>query len=344
VSNTPVAASPAPPAWRVQPSDDAYREQAAAEAQFWSRTWGFGIDRGYAAHPNDPFQTYTNRRFMGDPHKRWSDEIREYGSFRRGLTLGASGISQDAAILEQNPGLHMTICDISEPALASWESALVPQFGDRVDVRVLDLNFGALEDGAYDLIVSSSTLHHVMNLEHAAWQINRALAPGGLFFMQDYAGENRRQFSNTKKRLFELLYERDVQRHPDRVRGLHWKTPDEMVLSPFCAVRSQDVLPVLAEYLEPVKVRTAGSLITVLMDVRPAHILPRRQIAHYIERLHRRARLLLNRPLPPVKQRFLDELALVGDVLEDAGVILPADAYGVYRKRVTSPIASGGAA
>ena len=36
------------------------------------------------------------------------------------------------------------------------------------------------------MIVSSSTIHHVTNLEYLACQINRALTPGGHFFLTDH--------------------------------------------------------------------------------------------------------------------------------------------------------------
>jgi hypothetical protein len=35
----------------------------------------------------------------------------------------------------------------------------------------------------------------------------------------------------------------------------------------------------------------------------------------------------------PLDQRFLDELYLVGDTAADAGVLKPAIAFAVYRKR-----------
>ena len=126
------------PALRVERTDPSYLEQARAESEFWSGTYGFGIDAASLEHRNDPLKMYTNRRFTGDPHKRWVEEIPEYGTFRSGLTLGASGITQDAQILSQNPSLSMTICDISAPALASWERELPNRFPGRVAFRVAD--------------------------------------------------------------------------------------------------------------------------------------------------------------------------------------------------------------
>ncbi len=43
----------------------------------------------------------------------------------------------------------------------------------------------------YDLIVSSSTLQHLINVEHAAAQMNRVLTPGGYVFPDDLVGDSR---------------------------------------------------------------------------------------------------------------------------------------------------------
>ena len=230
----------------------------------------------------------------------------------------------------------MTFLDISAGALARREEHLGRRFPGRVATRVADLNFAVLERAHYDLIVSAASLHHVTNLEYLAGEIDAALRPGGYFFLYDYVGENRFQFSATKKRLFEVIFAHDVTRQPGRVCSVHWKDPSD--LSPFCGVRSEDALAVLRARLTEVSVRIAGTLIVPLLRVHiveegtPIRLDRWRLLVH---RLRLRFPAILGRPARhiPYDPRFFGELALVGEVLAEAGVLLPGNAFAVYRKR-----------
>lgn len=319
---------------RVQPGDAGYADMARAEAAYWANPHAFGVESDSARGRLSATDRYTNERFTGDPLRPWHDDICRRGTFHRGLSLGASGIAQDARILETNPALHLTICDISGEALARWQAELGARFPGRVTTREADFNFAELEPDAYDLIISSSSLHHVMNLEHIASQINAALSPGGTFVLQDYCGENRYQFDARKKAIFERLYARDLARRPGRELALRWLSEDEGGFSPFCAVRSQDTLGVLATYLSPVEVRSAGALVFAMMMARPEGMRgPATFAARLRVALRRRWARLRGAALLRIDPRFLHELSLVGDVLADAGIIRPANVYAVYGKR-----------
>lgn len=326
--------APPQPPLRVHPGDPAYEAMAQAEAAFWAEPHAFGIEAESGRAAPSIVDRYTNTRFTGDPSRPWHDDIARHGFFRRGLSLGASGIEQDARILETNPALHLTICDISAEALARWHASLGARFPGRVTTQQADLNFADLPPNSYDLIVSSSTLHHVTNLDRLASQINRALTTGGIFFLQDYCGENRYQFNDRKKRIFELVYARDLARRPGRPLGLRWVSEDEGGFSPFCAVRSQDTLATLAQYLAPVTVRTAGALIFPMLLARPigdgGPVSLAVKLRHRLRRRWLKIRGLSAGRVDPI---FFHELAFVGDILADAGVILPGNVFGTYRKR-----------
>ena len=196
--------SAAPSLTHVTPDDPEYLRLCGEEAAFWAS------DRaGFCQIVDDlgesVWERVTNRRFTGDERTRWYETIAMRGEFQEGLFLGTSGLAQDARILEMNPLLHATFCDIAESSLVRWEAELGTRFTDRVQTQVADLNFVDLPERAYDLVVSSSTLHHIVNLEHIARQINRTLTPGGLFVLQDCVAESMYRFSPEKKRIFELI-------------------------------------------------------------------------------------------------------------------------------------------
>jgi SAM-dependent methyltransferase len=322
----------------VTPGDAEYQRLSRLEAEFWrSAHTGFGVEALEAADVDSPIERYTNRRFTGEPRTPWYETIARYGRFQRGLALGTSGLGQDARILRTNPGLRLTFCDISPGSLARWNEVLGRRFPGRVETLAADLNFVDLPESSYDVIVSSSTLHHVINLEDLARQINRALAPGGFFFLQDYVGESFFRFAEAKKRLFEALYERDIQRQPGRAGGLTWRNEDRSLYSPFCGIRSADILGAMEGALEPVTVRTAGALTALMLYVRPADgaTAPPPGPARRAQAWLRRRVPLLRRLATPVAigEPFLRELMFMDELACDAGLCLPNNAFAVYRKR-----------
>ncbi len=317
---------------RVKQDDPAYRRLADAEAEFWRRTHPFGWETLDDVAREGAVDRCINERFTGDRRVRWHDTIARHKTFRRGIMLGTFALKLEANILITNPALHMTFVDLSEGPLRRRAEALGEQFPGRVATWVADLNFIDLPPDTYDLVVSAGTIHHVTNLEYLAHQINRTLTADGWFFLQDYVGETRCKFSPEKKQVFEVIYTRDISRQPGRQPGLEWK--DDSDMSPFCSVRSADILGVLRTYLHEVDVRTAGSLVIALLRSRPvdsAAALQRMRKWH-IWRARLQARFAWMRP-DMLGVEFRSELCTVGDVASDAGLLAPGIAFATYRKR-----------
>lgn len=248
--------------------DEEYIRQAQAEAEYWAQPQIFSLDIDLPPAVDE----YFNEQLTGDRHVAWHETIPQYGSFRRGCALGLGGLKRESRILEQNPSLHLTILDISEAALSRRRQELNALYPGRVTSAIADLNFVELAPDSYDLILSDSCLHHVLNLEHVAFQVDKALAPDGYFFLNDYVGESRFQYAGEKKRYFEAAVDRARPRHPT-VRGQHpaWPRLDgwEERFSPFEAVRSEETLAIVRRYLTEVSVRYAGVLIPLLLWLRP---------------------------------------------------------------------------
>lgn len=320
---------------RVRAGDPEYRRLAVAEAEFWAKPHPFGLEAIEQMQADGPVDLWMNERFTGDPRIPWEATIAAHGPFRRGLVLGTSALNVEARILQTNPDLHVTFVDISPGALARRQSILGARFPGRVATETVDANFADLPASSFDLIVSSASLHHVTNLEYLACQINRALTPAGWFFLQDYVGEPQFQFDSGKRRVVESLL-RDAT-PPERRCEMRWM--DTSDLSPFCGVRSNEVLPVLRAYLAEESVRTAGALSVALMRyVRcdpaplPGPSLPVRTW-RALDDAFRRVRGLVPRARMYIPADLLDDLLRVGDILADAGLIAPGNTFAAYRKR-----------
>ncbi len=326
---------------RVLPDDPDYRRQAEAEAAYWQEMHPYGLESLETKLDDGPTDLYQNERFTGNRNTYWFETIPTRGTFRRGLVLGTSSLTVEGGILRTNPGVHLTFVDISQGALDRRNEALGKKFPGRVATLLADMNFIELDPSSYDLIVSCASVHHVTNLEHLAGVINSALTPGGTFFLLDYVGEPRFQFDDAKRRVFEVINARCLARFGVE-RPFRWADAGD--LSPFCGVRSNEILSVFREHLYEVEVRTAGALIVPIMRVRPPedqaqfeiqippHMSVARRIVSRLRALAGRSPL---RRINTIDPQYLEELA-AGDLMADAGLIAPCNAFAVYGKRTLS--------
>lgn len=325
-------ASRRPPGVLRTERDEAYLELVRAEAAFWDAAGIVDDEMPWG------FQEYQNQRFTGDPARRWYETIGDHGVFRRGLVLGAGPGKLEADLLTRFPDLHLTVCDISRDSLERQRLRLDAEFSDRVDFMEDDLNFIKLPVARFDLIVALSSMHHVVNLEHVAHQINKSLAEDGMFFMMETVGESYYQLSDEKKRIFEAWLA-VTQTGPKQ--ELRWPDRENWDYSPFECVRSGEVLEVFRDYLDEVQVRTANALLEPMVFVTaPGHGPGASQLAtRAVQALKRRAMQIGVRVFGPgilhskrgdAEGRLLFEL---DSFLCDSGALQPGLAFGAYRKR-----------
>lgn len=321
---------------RVRADDPEYRRLAEAEAEFWRAAHPYGLETIEARQGPGLVDRYTNAQYTGDPGVPWHRTIARHGTFHRGLMLGTSGLGLEAEILATNPALHLTFVDLSPGPLARRMEQLGRRFPGRVAVEQADLNFLSLPAAGYDLILSRASIHHVTNLEHLAATIAHGLAPGGWFFLEDWVGEPRFQFGAAKRRVFEVLYDRNLAGQPGRQPGVRFL--DASDLSPFCGVRSDDILPVLRQHLREEFVRFAGALTVPLMRARPldgATPPPPPPALRMLDAVHRGVCRVLGRPLPPPRipglAELLAALAIGDQVLVPAGILPPGNAFAAFR-------------
>lgn len=317
--------------------DAEYLRQAQAEAEYFDQPRFMGVDLEFQV--TDP---YWNEQFTGDKKVAWYETIPSYGTFRRGCALGAGGLKQRTRILQQNPALHLTIYDISEESLAILERGLGGRFPGRVATRQVDLNFAELPENGYDLIISASCLHHLLNLEHIAYEINRSLTSEGFFFFQDYVGEARFQFAEEKKRLFEAALEEARSHYPFlRSWQVVWPDLSDWEYSPFEAVRPGEILTILGRCLDEVSVRTFGAVIGLLLFLRPVPgsrqpVVTRSRWRAVLAAAASKLRL---RPTDEtadfnvVIAKLASHLMPLDRLLANADILQPGNAFAVYRKK-----------
>ena len=309
--------------FHVSEDDEKYVRMLREEEEFWDAH----IDTPLSKTPRPAVQRYLNERYTGDPDKLWYETIGDEGEFTNGCVFGAGPGQVEEHLLGRHPQLRLTILDISGDALSRLQKRLDQQYPGRAETRQQDLNFVDLPTQAYDLAVANSSIHHLVNLEHFAFQVNRSLTPEGRFFMDDTVGESYFQFTEEKKRMFQMLM--DVAQDSSEPRfKVEWPDRDNWTFSPFESVRSGDILDVFERYLQPVRIATASSLLALTLFVRPDDSSGRLRRA--IDKVRAR---LSGRELTITRGISRGELLFLLDSLMcDSGRLVPGQAFGIYGK------------
>ncbi len=217
---------------RVHATDVVYPRMVRGEKDYW--TWHFGS--GAAFKEDNPL---LNRAYSGDPEKTWFDDAIARGTFRHAAVLGCDEYGYEREWLRRGASELLDIYELNPAVIAKVRRSIDERDSLRARFVEADLNFVRLPVAQYDAIWSSGCLHHITNLEHLFGEVERALRPGGLFIVHDYVGERRLRLDPRRlDRINAVLAE-----IPARYRRVdQLEQPDPERLSPFCGVRSDEIV------------------------------------------------------------------------------------------------------
>ncbi len=254
-------AAPAADGARVRADDVVYPGRARAEADYWAQA-DFG---GRLFQRMQAGQRDANAAYTGDPERSWLDDLRGRGPFRDAAMLGCDEGGYERQWLDAGGSDRLDIYELSPGVIRKVRAGLglgrygSTRGGREVHFIQTDLNFARLPAARYDVIWSSSCLHHIANLEHLLAEVERALRPGGLFALHDYVGERRLQYAPERLALINaLLREIPVRFRAGGMEAITAPRPEG--LSPFCGVRSDDILPLARARFDVVHEAVAGAL------------------------------------------------------------------------------------
>lgn len=250
----PVHVPPECDGFVVQPGDLVYHHRAGGERLYWN----LASFAGTIIRPGPAGARLANMAYTGDPARSWLDDLAARGPFRDAAVLGCDEERYDAEWLDRGGSPRLDVYELNRDVMRKVRTRLGRK-RRRVRFIAADLNFAALPAERYDVIWSSGCLHHIVNLEHLYAQIERALRPGGLFALHDYVGEPRMQYSAARLRCVNALLDQIPLRYR-RDGVVVIRAPEERGLSPFCAARANEVLPLAAARFEPVHRAELGGL------------------------------------------------------------------------------------
>lgn len=252
---------------------------------------------------------HINRRVCGEAVPLQSAgayrRLAELGPFRRGISIGCGEGRKELRLLQQGV---VECFELYELASARVErgSELAKRMGleGRATFHVAEGLEAAM--GRYDLVHWNNALHHMLNVDSAVRQSRGMLAQRGVFFMDDYVGPNRLQWTPAmieaatrfRSRLPDPLL-RDP-RNPGAALSREVRPPDLeglMRSDPTEAADSENILPAVLRHFPSARVMLTGGVLyhTALNDV--LHSLEERG-----------------------EHRLLDEALAIDDAYADAGM------------------------
>jgi SAM-dependent methyltransferase len=247
-------------------TDPLYPSRARAEAEYWA---GRQFE-GWIFKLSDAWERMANAAFTGRADRLWLDDLADRGPFGRAAALGCDEGGFERRWLERGASEHLDVYELSPGVIRKVRAHLglgwTARLGRHRRIRFTraDLNFVRLPAAAYDVVWSSGCLHHVMNLERLFAEVEQALRPGGLFAIRDYVGERRLQYAPARlARVNQLLHE-----VPARYRRTEMMAaPPLYELSPFCGVRSDDVIRLAEARFDVVHKAMIGALFPLYLGI-----------------------------------------------------------------------------
>jgi SAM-dependent methyltransferase len=305
----------------LRSSAEKYREAARREGEVWGRMFS---DPAFAEIREDEQAAAAELGLNRDNPLNLKTALARHGlAPRTGLSLGCGSGRAERAFLKQGICERFIGVDVAEAAIAeAREQARIA--GLPLEYLCQDLNRIDLGDVRVDLVVCQTILHHVLELERVFDAIERALAPGGVFYVHDYIGETQFQFSDERLRWFNAV----MQALPEDLRASRLRKivpatiarpePGKLV-SPFEAIRSGEIRGLLFDRFEVLECQER----TTILD----RIVPTGSRRAYLRNEHTRA--------------IFELLFLLDKALLEGGVLPPVE--GRYLLRRKSPAAAAGA-
>jgi len=198
------------------------------------------------------------------------------GPVRRSLDLGCGSGGTSLKLHSMGAAQSIEGIDVSGERVAQAEKHRIAA-GIDGGFRVGDANRLRLPANTYDLIVSSHSFHHFVELERIMEQVHEALTPDGFFILEEFVGPTQFQWTDLQ---MQMVKER-LAIIPERLRIFRWgalkseegrPTPAEVEAeSPFESIRSGEIVPLFHKYFDVVGIRKLGGTLQHLLFNGIAH-------------------------------------------------------------------------
>ncbi len=252
--------------------DSRYAEQLQREGKKWGDHLAVEASQELHAwldHPSIRAHYQERNGVEGLGWHRWLTNY-FHGPAHRSMELGCGSGTLNNDLFRIGAVLEVEGVDASPDRIREAEARRARE-GAPGGFRVEDANRLTLEPGRYDLICSSHSFHHFVELEHVMAQVVDALTPRGLFILEEFVGPTQFQWSDAQiektKELTESIPERYRRHRWGAIKRYEGRpTVAEVVASsPFESIRSAEIVPLFERYFEILHRNDLGGTIQHLL-------------------------------------------------------------------------------
>jgi len=162
--------------------------------------------------------------------------------FRRALSIGCGAGALERELIARGIAARVDAFDTSLASLCEARKAADrPGIRDRIGYFAFDFNEPVFPRHTYDLVCAHQALHHVGKIEKLYRAVMRALVPRGVFYLEEYVGPSRNNWSTEKLTAQRGAYSR-IPRHLRKGNEIPYPIQED---DPSEALRSDEILPLL---------------------------------------------------------------------------------------------------
>jgi len=248
------------PSFETTANDPVYQEMLVREAAMWANPFlDYEISESLIPPQLHPI---VNEMLTGRPDADWFDDFVGRGPFGAAATLGSTSGCLERRWLERSASTTLDIYELSEGVITKTRDRLAEaQLLGGVSFIRTDLNVHDFSAAQYDVVWSVGALHHLVNLERVCDQVRRSLKPNGLFAFYEYVGDRRVQFDPLRIQLTEEALACIPTRFFRGSRNV--RSPDLAEISPFEAIRSDEIHGIVSARFECLHWKRIGVLIPI---------------------------------------------------------------------------------
>jgi SAM-dependent methyltransferase len=229
----------------------------------------------------DELRARNNRQVSGDPGLDALDLLAQHVAaagelpLPRVLVLGCGHGWLERRLRHRGLAQEVVAIDLSPKVLELARRDSAGTIGInylQADMNKLPVGAAPLQPGSFDAVLGWSSVHHCEQLEALYRAIHELLRPGGWFFLDEYVGPDRFQFSDKHlgqvRSLASLLPDRLLTTRSGFVQRGFARPPlaDVITVDPSEAAASSRILPLLHQHFEVLAQRPyGGTLLHVLL-------------------------------------------------------------------------------
>lgn len=193
--------------------------------------------------------------------------------YKKGISVACGTGTKEMELLEGNIVAHFDCYELSEEAIARGrQEAEKRNLNGRISFHHSDAFKNSFPSGSFDFIYWDNAMHHMFDAYAAMRWSKELLAVGGCFFLFDFVGPSRFQWTDEQIRILKNILESLDDAYfliPDS--EYMWKkepsrmTVEEMIQAdPSEAVDSDNILPSFKEFFPDGTIIPLGGLIYAL--------------------------------------------------------------------------------